>query len=258
MKSKESKFQLRPVLRAAGWMMAIVAFFSVMGASIADIKSKECRNVYIKVDHEEGLFFVDDEDVTNSIKNFCEADLKGMPLNGVDFTNMEHKLESNPFIQSAEIYSSTKGAVHVDVRQREPLVRVVNNSGVSYYLDVNGEKIPTSFKFTARVVVATGNIENTDNPAILDGLMRLCRFIANDEFWKAQFEQIYVKQDGEFELVPKLGNHIIRLGSADDLERKFDKLMIFYKEVLKNFDADNYRIINLKYNNQIVCTKNSL
>jgi cell division protein FtsQ len=59
-------------------------------------------------------------------------------------------------------------------------------------------------------------------------------------------------------MVPKIGNHIIVLGSADDLENKFNKLMIFYNEVLKNFDADDFRIVNLKYKDQIVCSKNML
>ncbi|HXH19946.1 MAG TPA: hypothetical protein VNJ07_12785 [Chitinophagales bacterium] len=258
MKTKESKFQFRTMLKAAGWTAAVAAFLAAMGASIAETQHKECSNLYIKIDHDTGLFFVDESDVTNTIKSYCSEDLHGMPLRSVDFSEVEERLESNPFVQNAEIFSSTKGALRVDVSQRQPLVRVVNNSGVSYYLDVNGTKIPASSKFTARVVVATGYIENQAHPAVLDELRTLCLFISKEAFWKAQFEQIYVTQSGEFELVPKLGNHIIRLGRANDLEAKFHKLMIFYKEVLKNFDADNYRIVNLKYDKQIVCTKNSL
>jgi cell division protein FtsQ len=176
-------------------------------------------------------------------------------MRSVDFANIEEKLESVPYIQSAEVYASTKGAVHIDVQQREPLVRIVNNSGVSYYLDMNGHKMPLSSKFTARVVVATGNVENTDSLNVSDSLLKLCRFIEADKFWKAQFEQIYVTGEGEFELIPKLGNHVIRFGTTGEMEAKFEKLMVFYKEVLKNFDAEGYRIINLKFKDQIVCTK---
>jgi len=245
------------MLKTAGWIIAVGAFLAAMGASIAETQYKECSNLYIKIDHDTGLFFVDESEVMNTVKSYCSDDLQGVPMRNVDFTEVEERLESNPFVQNAEIFASAKGALRVEVSQRQPLVRVVNNSGVSYYLDVNGTKIPASSKFTARVVVATGYIENPDYPAVLDELKALCLFISNDRFWKAQFEQIYVTPSGEFELVPKLGNHIIQFGSVSEMEEKFHKLMIFYKEVLKNFDADDFRTINLKYRNQIVCTKNS-
>lgn len=258
MKPREATVSSGKFFKAAGWIAALAAFFILLGASIADTRLKKCSRVYIKIDHDNGLFFVDEEDIRQTIQSYCSSDLEGIPLRNIRFTEIEEKLESNPYIREAEVYSSARGIVYVDVRQREPLLRVVNNSGVSYYLDANGVKIPPSSKFTARVVVATGNDENISDSAVVAQLLKLCSFISENEFWKAQFEQISVTNQGEFELAPKLANHIVRLGSTDDLEGKFQKLMIFYKEVLKNFDADNFRIINLKYKDQIICTKNFL
>ncbi len=249
--------KLRRFMKLSGWVAAVLIFVIVMGATIADSKERLCNNVYIKIDHENGLFFLNEEDINASLFSFYNQDLKGALMRSVDFADIEEKLEAIPFIQRAEIYTGMQGAVHVDVRQRQPLVRIVNNLGVSYYLDVNGEKMPLSSKFTARVVVATGSIENSDTSDVLSSLLKLCRYVSEDEFWKAQFEQINVTESGEFELIPKLGNHIIRFGKMEEMESKLHKLMIFYKEVLKNFDAEDYRIINLKFNDQIVCTKNT-
>jgi len=256
-KTAKAAERIKKFLRMSGWILGALVFVIVLGATVADRNLRVCTGVYIKIDHESGLFFLDEADVKNAISGFYGSDLTGAPARSIDFAAIEENLESVPFIQNAEVYANGKGAVHVDVRQREPLVRIVNNSGVSYYLDVNGDKMPLSSKFTARVVVATGNVESADTSGVLKGLLDLCRFISADEFWKAQFEQIDVTANGEFELIPKLGNHIIRFGKAEEMEKKFHKLMIFYKEVLKNFDAENYRIINLKFNNQIVCTKNT-
>lgn len=247
--------KLRRLLKRSGWVAAVLIFVIVLSATVADSKMRECSNVYIKIDHEDGLFFLDEKDIQSSLLSFYNQDLKGLQMRSIDFVDIEEKLEAIPFVQRAEIYTGMQGTVHVDVRQRQPLVRIVNNSGVSYYLDVNGEKMPLSSKFTARVVVATGSIENSDSSGVFGSLLELCRFIAKDEFWKAQFEQIYVTESGEFELIPKLGNHIIKFGRMEEMDAKFHKLMIFYKEVLKNFDAEDYRIINLKFKDQIVCTK---
>ncbi|MEP7169164.1 MAG: cell division protein FtsQ, partial [Bacteroidota bacterium] len=79
--------------------------------------------------------------------------------------------------------------------------------------------------------------------------------IANDAFWNAQVEQIYVTEQSEIELIPRVGNHRIILGDASQLDEKFNKLMIFYKQGLNNTGWNNYNTINLKFTNQVVCTK---
>jgi cell division protein FtsQ len=133
-------------LKKIGWIALTLIFFMLIGASIAEANLKEFSNLYIKIDYDKGLFFIDEEEIKRKINDYCHGELASQPLKKVDLAEIEERLEANPFIQQAEVYSSTKGAIHVDVRQREPLVRVVNNSGVSYYLDVNGLKIPTSSK----------------------------------------------------------------------------------------------------------------
>jgi cell division protein FtsQ len=256
-KEVSSPNQWRKSIRLAGWVIIVALFITGFSVSMTDGQNKSCNELSVQIDHEKGLFFIDEDDVAGTITGYCASDIKGLPLRGIGFREIEEKLESNPFVQNAEIYASPKGLIFVQVSQREPLVRVVNREGVSYYLDADGMKMPPSSKFTARVVVATGNVENADSSEVKNDLLGLCRFIAHDEFWKAQFEQIYVTETREFDLVPKLGNHIIRLGKAQDLEAKFNKLMIFYKEILKNYDSDGFRIVNLKFKDQVVCTKNS-
>ena len=248
---KTSSSKMNRIIKLAAWTLAALFFITIVGASVAENNVKECRDVSIKIDHHKGFFFIDENDADKAIKNFCGGLVYGKTFSTIDFGDIEKKLEQNPFISNAEIFSGVNGTLYVEIEQRVPVVRVVNRSGVSFYLDSNGEKIPLSPKFTARVVVATGDID----PEIQADLMKLIKFISSDNFWKAQFEQIHVTADHEFELIPKLGNHYIWLGIADELEEKIKRLMIFYKEVLKNFSGDNYRIVNLKYKDQIVCTK---
>ena len=67
---------------------------------------------------------------------------------------------------------------------------------------------------------------------------------------EAQIEQIAVNKLLEFELVPKVGNHKIVFGGIENLEGKFEKLMIFYKKGLSKTGWNEYSEINLKYKNQ--------
>ena len=86
-------------------------------------------------------------------------------------------------------------------------------------------------------------------------LYELGKFIQNDPFWKAQVEQINVTTKQEFEIVPRVGDHILFLGKGGDYQEKFRKLRIFYNEALNQVGWNKYERISIEFNNQIICTK---
>jgi cell division protein FtsQ len=89
----------------------------------------------------------------------------------------------------------------------------------------------------------------------MTNLYRLTMYITPDKFLKAQIAQIYVNEQGEFELIPRVGSHVILLGSAEDLDDKFRRLFAFYKFGLNKIGWNKYNVINIKYKNQVVCSK---
>ena len=86
-------------------------------------------------------------------------------------------------------------------------------------------------------------------------LYQLGVFIYDSDFWRAQIEQIYLTQSGEFQLIPRVGAHIIEFGDISNYKDKFSKLNALYKHGLKNEGWNTYVKINLKYKDQVVCTK---
>ena len=153
-------------------------------------------------------------------------------------------------------------------------MRVINSNGDGYYIDDTGKLMPLSDKYTARVIVANGNISEPyathymysmadiardslkKANSMLDELYAMATYINADEFWKSQIQQIYVNSDKDMELVPLVGNQKIIFGDTTAMDEKFKKLMIFYTQGLNTTGWwDKYSIINLKFKNQIVCTK---
>ena len=242
----------------AGAAILIVLFLT---ATISRQEASECVSVKIRIDHDKGNFFLDEGDINRILEQEAKVELIGVHPREIDFPRIENMIRDNPFVENAEIYVDIKGNLFIDVVQREPILRVINTKGVSYYIDKNGQKLPVCRKFTARVPVSTGHI--TDNHSlegelespVLKELYALARFISQDKFWKAQIEQIDVNDKHEFELVPRVGDHVIEFGDATGIVGKFDKLMLFYKEGLKSVGWNKYRSINLKYNDQVVCVK---
>jgi cell division protein FtsQ len=141
------------------------------------------------------------------------------------------------------------------------MLRILDQNGGNYYLDEKGIKMPPSNNFTARVLVATGNIapytpefmqkkRNT-----LKDLVTITKAILKDDFLADNIQQVHVNNAGEFILVPLIGDQKIILGNARRLENKFDRLKTFYKKAMPYVGWQQYRSINLKFNGQVVCKR---
>ena len=191
--------------------------------------------------------------------------LVGRKLDEINIHKLENVLKANPFIEYAKVFADMNGIIHVDIRQRKPLLRIINMANVNFYIDENGFKIPLSDNYTARVLVANGLINedfegkvDTLSSQLARDLLRTAKFIRRDTLWNDQVEQLFVSMNGDIEIVPRVGDHKIILGTADSLEIKFRNLLVFYKKAIPKVGWDAYKTINLKYANQIICEKNSI
>jgi cell division protein FtsQ len=175
----------------------------------------------------------------------------GRKVKEVNSEQMELFYAKHPAIESCEVYFTYGGALHIDIVQREPMVRVFDGNS-SYYLDTNGEKMPLFKNHSAHALVANGNIKKL---ASIDELVQLAKVIVEDEFWKAQIEQVFVDSKGEFIMVPRVGDHLIEFGGLDRMETKFRNLKALYKTGWESREWNLYKRVNLKYKGQVVCTK---
>ena len=204
---------------------------------------------------------IDEEDVLTTIERSFGHRLVGVSIGGLNVERIERVLKNDPFIQNANVHIDAKNVIHIVIHQREPLIRVIDKNGLNYYLDFEGEKMPLSDHFTARVIVATGNIPPHDpgylerDENIINHLFRLTRFIQNDKLLKPLIEQVHIDKDNEFVLVPKLGNQKIYFGAYENVDNKIFRLKTFYKEAMPRMGWQKYKTINLKNNNQVVCQK---
>ena len=262
MKKQKLYNAIKKITRLVAWTGGLVGFVVIMIAAVGQQRRVTCTEVGIHINDRTGLFFIDETDVKKVFKDLCGDHLEGTPIKMIDLNMLENALRKNPFVKNAEVYAGTNGELHVTIDMKRPILRVINSNGVSYYITENAELMPVSDKFTSRVPVATGNVGSTvsNQPETVDSislaqLYQLGRFVDQNPFWSALVEQIHVNKAGDFEIVPMVGSHTILIGDAENLESKFKRLMIFYKEVLKNVDEETYKTINVQYNNQIICTK---
>ncbi|MEI7802986.1 MAG: hypothetical protein WCI97_10100 [Bacteroidota bacterium] len=259
MKKKLQK--LKPILRIAGYCSIALVFLIISVAAINHQQNILCTDYKIHINTENGIFFLDENDINQIIRDNNYSSRKGTATGDIDYNRLEKIIENNPYAEKAEIVLAPNGEVNVTVTPRLPIVRVINRNGVGFYIDKQGKKLPLSDKFAARVPVATGNIfdsgmnEDFSDTALTDKIFQLSSFIYSDSVLNALVEQIYITDGNEFELVPKIGNHIIILGDINNLEEKTQKLISFYRDGLNHVGWQQYSVVNLKFKNQVYATR---
>lgn len=90
-------------------------------------------------------------------------------------------------------------------------------------------------------------------------LLTFVEFVEDDGFWRSEVVQIaaHTTPSGalEVELLPRSGNHTILFGRMEEIVPKFEKLLRFYRSGLQHIGWDEYRTIDIRYNDQVVCKK---
>ncbi|MBR5936283.1 MAG: cell division protein FtsQ [Bacteroidaceae bacterium] len=192
-----------------------------------------------------------DEDMILSLLQEHSVDPIGMPLDAINVETIENILVTHPLVGSAQCYKTGGNRIRINLSSKVPLVRVLNNRGQDFYVDSHGE-ILTQHSLAVQLPVATGYI---DRRFAADDLLKVVHAIDCSEFWKAQVEQIDVTKEGEIRLVPRVGDHLLILGTADNVEDKLERLMNFYHNGLDNIGWNSYRSVSVAYENQVVCKK---
>lgn len=244
-----------------GYLAIILGFVGKERSAIT------CDKIEIRIKDSLDKQFVTRREVIRIINQVNDT-IKGRRFENIRSTEIEDQLLKHPAIRSAELYQTIKGDLRVEVRQREPVVRIIDRGNRNYYVDDEGFFMPAGLNYTENVIVINGNIsadlyregsmqkvDSQPDARLLKGLYELVGYINEHEFWRAQIVQIYINSKKELELIPRLGSHVILFGTPENYEDKLFRLEAVYKKGLNSQGWNKYELINLKYNNQVVCTK---
>lgn len=250
----------KPLLIGFGWLISLAGLVVLM--SFIEIKKNElvCKKVNVYIPGNQ--YFLDRQEVDNILQTTSNS-LIGRRLENIDIHRLENKLKHNPFVEFATVYVDMDGVIQVEVSQRQPILRMMNRFDQDFYVDMHGLKMPLSQNFTARVLAVNGYIDelfankvDSLRTPLAKEIFKTADFIRKDSLWDAQIAQLYINQDHEIELVPRVGNQRILLGNADSLATKFANLKVFYKQALPLVGWDAYKLINIKYINQVIGVRN--
>ncbi len=256
------KINWKSVFKIFAWILCLSGLVVLM--SFVDVKKHTVKCTDIKILIPGADNFIEREEIDAILKQ-NQGQLIGRNLEGINLHEIEQNMIANPYIELAKVYADMDGVIHIEIKQRQPVLRVINVSNQDFYIDKNGLKMPVSPNFTANVLAANGRILehfngriDTLTTQIAADLYKTALYIKKDTLWDAQIEQLFVNANNDIELIPRVGSQRIILGDADSLEIKMRNLRAFYKKAMPKVGWDTYKTINIKYTNQVVCEKNKL
>lgn len=228
----------------------LLLYFPLM-LGLVDHHQKElvCGDIGVEVMDSIQTRFVSDKEIRNAVLGKFDETL-GAPFHALNFERIEAFVEKHPAVKKCEVYNTIDGRLKIDLLQHMPLFRVFENDR-TYYIDENGNEMPTFDHYTARVLIVSGAISGE-----MEFLIDMVRLLRQDPFWKAQIEQMYVKENGDYVLVPRVGDHLILFGPPERTKEKLRNLKALYKKGLDTREWNQYQMINLKYEGQVLCSKN--
>jgi len=258
---------MKRILNILLWIGILVYVMVMLGLVNEKMGSVPCHSISVSITDSADNHFVSPHDVYSMVLR-AFPDILGSPLGLIHTAELENTVGKYPFVKNAEAYKASDGTIHIRATQRTPLVRILLSDGGGYYIDSEGFTMPLSDFYTARVLVANGSYldgvgmgidldeyQTTKKYKTAWEVYQMAKYIHEHEFWVKQLEQIYVHRDGEFDLVPRVGAHEILLGGFTDYVEKLENLYAFYDQGLNQEGWNTYKKINLKYKDQVICSK---
>jgi len=187
----------------------------------------------------------------------------GVPVDKVNLTQLEQFIEKTEWVKNAEFFINNKLVLEAKIEQRIPIARVFTASGSSFYIDNEGWRLPLKQLTVLNLPVFTGF--PTDQPklskpdsVLLKEVLFFAKTIQKDSFFMAQVAQVNIEPNGHFQMVPTLGDHLVLLGTVDQLEDKLNRLFTFYKNVWVGSGINAYQVIDCRFDHQVVALKKGL
>jgi cell division protein FtsQ len=229
--------------------------------------AKPCGRIEVIIKDSSDYHFVTPKHLM-SLVNSGSGRIIGTPVKDISVADIENRINVLRELKVAEVYMTIDRTLKIYSDQRDPVMRVMPDGGGDFFVDEDGVVVRKKNLYNPRLHIVGGNINITskmlEGVSVLDTSIKntilrdiyyLEEYINDDSFWSAQIDQIFVDKDDEIDLIPRVGNQVIHLGTTENFEGKLRNLEAFYDKVLPEVGWNKYSLINLEYKDQIVCKR---
>jgi cell division protein FtsQ len=242
--------------------LALAVGFVVLGGSVLWAEKKRtnriCQGMDIQIMNTPGHQFVPDSIIFAHLNKQQQESIVGVPLYQIASKKIENTIKSHNFVRICRVYKNWNGRLKIAIFPKRPIARIIYIDKPDRYIDEQGEILPLATNYTARVLLINGKnlgnigqyLKNSEQGL---ALLQLLNLIDQDSFWNAQINHISCDEKGKFIFTTQLGKQAVVFGKLENMNKKMEKLKLFYKVILPYKGWNAYKRVNLEFDNQIVC-----
>lgn len=244
------------------WSIAGAALIVLFVVAWKAKEEKKYNSIQIElVGENTAALFMDEKEILQIIHE--QGVKEGQAIGELNLNTLEKYLETIRWVKQVELFLDNAQVLQVKIEQRIPIARIFTASGNSFYIDKEGLQLPLKQLTVLRLPVFTNfpsDQEKLSKPdsLLLNDILHFTKAVATDSFFMAQTAQVNIASNGDFELVPSVGDHLVLIGSVENIEDKLNRLYTFYKKVWVQSGLNAYQVIDCRFDNQIVALKKGM
>ena len=243
-------------IRIIGRIILIISVLVVTILAFVQIPKRQCSKVEVVAHTQNESVVLPQADVERLL---AEAGIEtvGVRIKEVDLSAITALLKANPYVKDLNFVHFAGSRLVIDYNLRTFLLHVFTAGGDQYFVDDEGNLIPYTSKMKDYLTVANGSLHQHYKKGAQVGkeltpVVELARMLDADEFCKAQFRQIYRRQNGELEMVSTIGNQVVLFGTMENAEEKLDNLKKVYQQGMPRKGYDTYAYLDARFKNRII------
>lgn len=248
-------------------IVLVLALFVVVGIYASQRKKTlMLSQIEINIQDSSEHHFLLQHDVMAIVKK-QGINVNEMLCSAVDVRTLKQNLSSIPSIKKVKCYVGYfRGVLYIDIEQVEPMFRIIDRDGKSYYVDEDGRAVLKNNARSYEVPVVTNHYPTLFNAISkksakkgdnIEKLVTFVKYINEDDFLASLITQVNITESGLVEIVPCVGRQMIVLGKLNHLDSaatRIYKIKAFYTEGRDLGLLDKYKKIDISHSNQIICT----
>ena len=255
------KLNLRHIVAGAVAALILAGLLMLAGCGSAQRSKVLCNALDVQI--KDAWEFVTPEDIRGFLDRNYGVYI-GVRLDSLDLAGIERMLENKSIVMKSEAWTTRDGILHIEISQREPIVRFQNGS-YGFYADDRGFIFPLQSNYTSLVPVIDGNLplkveeEFKGEPSgerekdWIAGVLEMVRFMQRSRTWAENIVQIHADSRGDLVLVPREGQERFIFGYPSDIPAKFTRMEEYYRYIKPSKPEGFYTSVNVKYNGQVIC-----
>lgn len=233
----------------------LLVLASMLVAGILWARSRKadelCRRVKVEIVNSDSTQFVTEQGVMGEL---AQSGIKvvGKPMWQINAARIEEVLGKSEYLENVECVKARDGQLLIRASQLVPVMRVFDGDDVSYYVNAAGKRMNASAFYHSDVPVVQGHFTQRFPPT---RLLPLVSYVEHDSLLRTLVTMYTVRDSNNVFLVPSIYGHVVNMGPVEDIENKFEKLKLFYREVMPAKGWETYDTISVKWSHQVVATR---